>query len=77
VGAILTSQVSFVGVVLDSTTISKMVSEPLQDPLDHQLSSFRYQTIYHLCLRAKLNSPGREGVLRVSHLIGDGLTMTL
>ncbi|AES74177.1 hypothetical protein MTR_3g116670 [Medicago truncatula] len=32
----------FCGVVLGPTTISKMVSEPLQDPLSHLLSGFRY-----------------------------------
>jgi len=38
----------FCGVVLGSTTISKMVSEPLQDSLGHLLSGFRYRalTIY-------------------------------
>ncbi|RHN59017.1 hypothetical protein MtrunA17_Chr4g0008741 [Medicago truncatula] len=52
----------FCGVVLDTTTISKMVSEPLQDPLDHLLSGFRYQVTHHLCTRTKPNSAGREGV---------------
>ncbi|AES74750.1 hypothetical protein MTR_6g012710 [Medicago truncatula] len=32
----------FCRVVLGLTMISNMVSEPLQDPLDHLLSSFRY-----------------------------------
>ncbi|RHN60197.1 hypothetical protein MtrunA17_Chr4g0022961 [Medicago truncatula] len=38
----------FCGVVLGPTTISKMVSEPLQDPLDYLLSGFHIEprTIY-------------------------------
>ena len=40
----------FCEVVLGPTTISKMVSEPLQDPLGHLLSGFRYRTTHHLCL---------------------------
>jgi hypothetical protein len=52
----------FYGVVLDPTTISKMVSEPLQDPLGHMLSGFRYRTSHQLCLRTKPSSAGREGV---------------
>ena len=52
----------FCEVVLDVTTISKMVSEPLQDPLSHLLSSFRYRATHHLCPWTKLNSAGREGV---------------
>jgi hypothetical protein len=57
----------FCGVVLGLTMISKMVSEPLQYPLDlgHLLSGFRYRTTHHLCPRTKPNSAGREGVLRV------------
>ncbi|AES70271.1 hypothetical protein MTR_3g050670 [Medicago truncatula] len=38
-----------------------MVSEPLQDPLGHLLSGFRYLTTHHLCPRTKPNSTGREG----------------
>jgi len=41
--------------------ISKMVLEPLQDPLDHLQSGFRYQATHHLCPRTKPNSAGREG----------------
>jgi len=41
---------------------SKMVSEPLQDPLGHLLSGFRYRVTHHLCPRTKPNSAGREGV---------------
>ena len=51
----------FCGVVLGSTTISKVVSEPLQDPLGHLLSGFCYRDTHHLCPRTKLNSVGREG----------------
>jgi len=39
-----------------------MVSEPLQDPLGHLLSGFRYRATHHLCPRTKPNSAGREGV---------------
>ncbi|KEH23647.1 hypothetical protein MTR_7g091670 [Medicago truncatula] len=53
----------FCGVVLVPTTISKMLSEPLQDPLGHLLSGFRYRTTHHLCPRTKPNSAGREGAL--------------
>jgi len=52
----------FCEVVLGPTTISKMVSESLQDPLGHLLSSFRYQATRHLCPRNKPNSVDREGV---------------
>ncbi|KEH18841.1 hypothetical protein MTR_8g028900 [Medicago truncatula] len=38
-----------------------MVSEPLQDPLGHLLSGFRYRVTHHLCPRTKPNSAGREG----------------
>jgi len=43
----------FCGVVLGSTTISKMVSESLQDPLGHLLSGSRYRATHHLCSRTK------------------------
>jgi len=39
----------FCQVVLGPTTISKMVSEPLQDPLRHLLPGFRYRVTHHLC----------------------------
>jgi len=52
----------FCVVVLGPTTISKMVSKPLQDPLGHLLSGFRYQATHHLCPRTKPNSASREGV---------------
>jgi len=52
----------FCGVVLGPTTFSKMVSEPLQDPLGHLLSGFRYRATHHLCSRTKPNSAGRERV---------------
>jgi len=51
VGAILISQAGFYGVVLGPTTIFKMVSELLQDPLGHMLSGFRYRVTHHLCPR--------------------------
>jgi len=54
----LTSQ--FCGVVLGPTTISKMVSEPLQDPLGHLLSGFCYRATHHLCSRTKPNNASRE-----------------
>jgi len=54
----------FCGVVLGLTTISKMVSEPLQDPLGHLLSGFRYRATHHLCPRTKPNSVGREGCIK-------------
>jgi len=40
---------------------TNMVSEPLQDPLGHLLSGFRYWATHHLCPRTKPNSVGREG----------------
>jgi len=49
-------------VVLGSTMISKMVSEPLQDSLGHLLSGFCYRVTHHLCLQTKLNSTNREDV---------------
>ncbi|RHN71430.1 hypothetical protein MtrunA17_Chr2g0276791 [Medicago truncatula] len=49
----------FCGVVLGPTTIFKMVSEPLQDPLGHLLSAFRYRATHQLCPRIKPNSAGR------------------
>jgi len=52
----------FCGVVLGPTTISKMVSESLQDPLGHLLSGFRYRATHRLCPRTKPNSVDREGV---------------
>jgi hypothetical protein len=52
----------FCVVVLGSTPIFKMVSEPLQDPLSHMLSSFRYRVIHHLCPRTKPNCAGRDDV---------------
>jgi len=52
----------FCGVVLGPTTISKMLLEPLQDPLGHLLSGFRYRVTHHLCPRTKPSSDGREGV---------------
>ena len=52
----------FCGVVLGPTTISKMLLEPLRDPLGHLLSDFCYRTTHHLCPRTKPNSAGREGV---------------
>jgi len=39
--------------VLGPTTIPKMISEPLQDPLGHLLSSFRYRVTHHLCPQTK------------------------
>jgi len=39
----------FCEVVLGSTTISNMVSEPLHDSLGHLLSGFRYRATRHLC----------------------------
>jgi len=49
----------FSGVVLDPTTmISKMVSKPLQDPLDHLLLGFRYRVTNRLCPRTKPNNTG-------------------
>jgi len=60
----------FGGAVLGPTTISKMVSEPLQDPLGHLLSGFCYRGTHRLCPQTKPNSVGREkGVLRVPHQI--------
>ncbi|AES76790.1 hypothetical protein MTR_6g087100 [Medicago truncatula] len=50
----------FCGVVLGPTTISKMVSEPLRDPLGHLLSGFHYRATHRLCSRTKPNSAGRE-----------------
>jgi len=41
-----------------------MVSEPLQDPLGHRLSSFPYQTTDRLCPRTKPNSASREGCVK-------------
>ena len=38
-----------------------MVSKPLQDPLSHLLSSFRYRVTHHLCPRTKPKSVGRDG----------------
>lgn len=38
----------FCAVVLDLTTMSKMILESLQDLLDHLLSGFRYQVTHHL-----------------------------
>ncbi|AES94805.1 hypothetical protein MTR_5g018530 [Medicago truncatula] len=38
-----------------------MVSKPLQDPLSHLLSGFRFRTTHHLCPRTKPNSAGRDG----------------
>jgi len=52
----------FCGVMLGSTTIFNMVSEPLQDPLGHLLSGFHYRNTHHLCPRTKPNSNDREGV---------------
>ncbi|AES68760.1 hypothetical protein MTR_3g014560 [Medicago truncatula] len=46
----------FCGVVLGPTTISKMVSESLQDSLGHLLSGFRYRATHRLCRRTKPNS---------------------
>ncbi|AES81474.1 hypothetical protein MTR_7g093150 [Medicago truncatula] len=46
--------------------ISKMVSEPLQDPLGHVLSDFRYWTTHYLCSRIKFNSAGREVCVKSS-----------
>jgi len=54
----------FCGVVLGPTMISKMVSEPLQDPFGHLLSGFRYRTTHHLCPRTKPNGAGREGCVK-------------
>ncbi|AES96595.1 hypothetical protein MTR_5g038930 [Medicago truncatula] len=45
-----------------STTIFKMVSEPLQDPLGHLLSGFRYRATHHLCPETNTNSVVCEGV---------------
>jgi hypothetical protein len=55
---------SVCGVVLGLTTISKMVSEPPQDPLGHLLSGFCYRTTHHLCPWTKPNCAGREGVCK-------------
>jgi len=51
----------FCGVVKGPTMISNMVAEPLQDPLGHLLSGFRYRVTRHLYPRTKPNSVGREG----------------
>ncbi|KEH21678.1 hypothetical protein MtrunA17_Chr7g0219451 [Medicago truncatula] len=67
----------FYGVVLDPTTISKIVSEPFQDPLGHLLSDFRYQTTNQLCPQTNLIVLVVRSVLRVSHQIQDGLLICL
>ncbi|KEH23222.1 hypothetical protein MTR_7g069535 [Medicago truncatula] len=51
-----------------------MVSEPLQDPLGHLLSGFRYWATHHLCPRTKPNSVGREGMSsEILSSIGHGI----
>ncbi|KEH15820.1 hypothetical protein MTR_0519s0010 [Medicago truncatula] len=44
-----------------------MVSEPLQDPLGHLLSGFRYRVTHHLCPRTKPNS-AQPPFLRKAHV---------
>ncbi|KEH20348.1 hypothetical protein MTR_8g073295 [Medicago truncatula] len=46
--------------VLGPIKISKMVSKPLQDPLDHMLSDFHYRATHHLCERTKPNNVGGD-----------------
>jgi hypothetical protein len=52
----------FCMVVLGPTTIFKMVSERLQDPLSHLLSGLYYRATHHLCPQTKPNSANRNEV---------------
>ncbi|AES59221.1 hypothetical protein MTR_1g015880 [Medicago truncatula] len=51
----------FKGLNSSPTTISKLVSETLQDPLGHLQSGFCYRATHPLCPRTKPNNVGREG----------------
>ncbi|KEH18103.1 hypothetical protein MTR_8g011575 [Medicago truncatula] len=46
-----------------------MISEPLQNPLDHLLSGFRYRDTHHLCPRTKPNSAGQQECSALDHLL--------
>ncbi|KAK2366825.1 hypothetical protein QL285_080164 [Trifolium repens] len=52
----------------DVEKYNKMVSEPLHDLLGHLLSSFCYRATRCLYPRTKLNSSGREGCVKKSHI---------
>lgn len=58
----------FYEIVYDSTIIFKMVSEPVQNPIDHMLSGFHYRTTHHLYPHTKSNSVGRKKSVKESHI---------